>query len=108
MTEQTICRYVRIGKFVSSKIAGTHHDKTWRKSDRFKILLRWLHRSGNTLCLDFFQDYLTVGRTQPRLDTQQDWMLMNASEANNVTTLKFYRMRNTTDLQNDTAIPVRV
>ncbi|CAH3168922.1 unnamed protein product [Pocillopora meandrina] len=53
----------------------------------------------------YLQDYLTVGRTQPRLDTQQDWMLMNASEANNVTTLKFYRMRNTTDLQNDTAIP---
>ncbi|CAH3108261.1 unnamed protein product [Pocillopora meandrina] len=53
----------------------------------------------------YLQDYLTVGRTLPRLDTQQDWMLMNASEANNVTTLKFYRMRNTTDLQNDTAIP---
>ncbi|XP_022802400.1 uncharacterized protein LOC111339933 [Stylophora pistillata] len=56
----------------------------------------------------YFQDYLTVGHVQPRLDTQQDWMLMNASEENNVTTLKFYRMRNTTDLQNDTAIPVRV
>ncbi|PFX12052.1 DBH-like monooxygenase protein 2-like, partial [Stylophora pistillata] len=53
----------------------------------------------------YFQDYLTVGRMQPRLDTQQDWMLMNANEENNVTTLKFYRMRNTTDLQNDTAIP---
>ncbi|XP_022777654.1 uncharacterized protein LOC111319088, partial [Stylophora pistillata] len=53
----------------------------------------------------YFQDYLTVGHVQPRLDTQQDWMLMNASEENNVTTLKFYRMRNTTDLQNDTAIP---
>ncbi|PFX11894.1 DBH-like monooxygenase protein 1 [Stylophora pistillata] len=56
----------------------------------------------------YFQDYLTVGHVQPRLDTQQDWMLMNASEENNVTTLKFYRMRNTTDLQNDTAIPHKV
>ena len=35
-------------------------------------------------------------------------MLMNATEENNITTIKFYRMRNTTDLQNDTAIPVRL
>ena len=34
-------------------------------------------------------------------------MLLNASEENSVTTLKFYRKRNTTDQQNDTAIPVK-
>lgn len=54
----------------------------------------------------FLQDYLTIGRQRPQLDTQHDWMLVNSSEENGVTTLKFYRKRNTTDQQNDTAIPV--
>ena len=54
-----------------------------------------------------FQDYYTIRAITPILDTQQDWMLLNASEENSVTTLKFYRKRNTTDQQNDTAIPVK-
>ena len=59
----------------------------------------------NSLFL-LFQDYYTIGRTSPLLDNQQDWMLLNSSEENGVTTLKFYRERNTTDQGNDTAIPV--
>lgn len=59
----------------------------------------------NSLFL-LFQDYYTIGRTLPPLDNQQDWMLLNSSEENGVTTLKFYRERNTTDQGNDTAIPV--
>ncbi|KAL9982002.1 hypothetical protein ACROYT_G010781 [Oculina patagonica] len=55
---------------------------------------------------EYLQDYLTIGRERPRLDTQQDWMPLNISEENGVTTLKFFRKRNTTDQQNDTAIPV--
>ena len=34
-------------------------------------------------------------------------MLLNSSEENSVTSLKFSRKRNTTDQQNDTAIPVK-
>ena len=42
---------------------------------------------------------------KPQLDTQQDWMRSYAKEENGVTTLRFYRKRNTSD-QNDTAIQV--
>ena len=56
----------------------------------------------------FFQDYLTIALTTPELDTQQDWVLTYSKEENGKTSLKFYRERNTTDQQNDTAVPVRV
>ena len=69
------------------------------------------------------QDYLTVGvnvvtpfpaddsqllisGNEPELDIQQDWNLSYAKEENGVTTLRFYRRRNTTDQQNDIAIEV--
>lgn len=65
----------------------------------------------NTLWYKFpfllFQDYFTIGRQTPPLDAQQDWMLLSSSEENSVTTLKFYRKRNTTDQQDDVAIPVK-
>ena len=54
-----------------------------------------------------FQDYYTNGTIAPLLDDQRDWMLLNASEENNVTTLKFSRKRNTRDQEHDTAIPVK-
>ena len=41
----------------------------------------------------------------PPLDAQQDWNLVDSSEQNGVTTLKFYRQRNTSDA-NDVAIEV--
>ena len=41
----------------------------------------------------------------PPLDAQQDWNLVDSSEQNGVTTLKFYRQRDTSDA-NDIAIEV--
>ena len=55
----------------------------------------------------FNQDYLTIGNTSPRQDSQQDWKLTNATEENGVTTLKFYRKRDTNDQQNDVAVQVK-
>ena len=40
------------------------------------------------------------------LDTQQDWMLLNSSEENGVTRLKFNRKLNTTDQEGDVVIQV--
>ena len=42
----------------------------------------------------------------PPQDAQQDWMLSYFSEEQNVTTLKFYRKRDTNDTANDIAIQV--
>jgi len=47
-----------------------------------------------------------VGRRLPQLDLQQDWMLTYFREENNVTTLRFYRQRDTNDSANDTVIQV--
>ncbi|XP_073246020.1 uncharacterized protein [Porites lutea] len=52
----------------------------------------------------YLWDYLTVGRRLPQLDLQQDWMLTYFREENNVTTLRFYRQRDTNDSANDTVI----
>ena len=47
-----------------------------------------------------------MGRRQPRLDLQQDWMLTYFREENSVTTLRFYRQRDTNDSRNDIVIQV--
>ena len=47
-----------------------------------------------------------MGRRLPQLDLQQDWMLTYFREENNVTTLRFYRQRDTNDSANDTVIQV--
>ena len=47
-----------------------------------------------------------MGRRQPQLDLQQDWMLTYFREENSVTTLRFYRQRDTNDSANDTVIQV--
>ena len=47
-----------------------------------------------------------MGRRLPQLDLQQDWMLSYSREENNVTTLRFYRQRDTNDSANDTVIQV--
>ena len=49
-----------------------------------------------------------MGQTQPQLDLQQDWMLSYSREENGVTTLGFYRQRDTNDAVNDTAIQVKM
>ena len=57
------------------------------------------------MCTLFLQDYFTNGFKAPPEDSQQDWMLTNSEEQNGVTTLKFYRARDTGDA-NDVAIEV--
>ncbi|KAL9970134.1 hypothetical protein ACROYT_G022461 [Oculina patagonica] len=52
----------------------------------------------------YLKDYLTIGRQQPQLDSQQDWVLTYSREENGVTTLQFYRQRDTNDSVNDIAI----
>ena len=52
------------------------------------------------------QDYWTIGQQKPRLDPQQDWMLTYSREENGVTTLGFYRRRDTNDSANDIRIQV--
>ena len=47
-----------------------------------------------------------MGRRLPQLDLQQDWMLTYFREENNVSTLRFYRQRDTNDSANDTVIQV--
>ena len=47
-----------------------------------------------------------MGRRLPQLDLQQDWILTYSREENNVTTLRFYRQRDTNDSANDTVIQV--
>ena len=53
----------------------------------------------------FHQDYFTNGYNASTLDSQQDWVLINSSEQDGVTTLKFYRKRNTID-EHDVIIEV--
>lgn len=55
-----------------------------------------------------FKDYLTIGRMRPQLDSQQDWTLSYSREENGVTTLRFYRKRDTGDAVNDTVIQVEL
>ncbi|XP_078343057.1 uncharacterized protein LOC144628816 [Oculina patagonica] len=52
----------------------------------------------------YLRDYLTIGRQQPQLDAQQDWVLTYSREENGVTTLQFYRQRDTNDFLNDIVI----
>lgn len=47
-----------------------------------------------------------MGRRLPQLDMQQDWMLTYFREENSVTTLRFYRQRDTNDSPNDIVIQV--
>ncbi|XP_078342844.1 uncharacterized protein LOC144628599 [Oculina patagonica] len=54
----------------------------------------------------YMKDYLTIGIAALELDTQQDWVLTYSKEDNGTTTLKFFRDRNTTDRENDTAVPL--
>ena len=47
-----------------------------------------------------------MGQRLPQIDLQQDWMLTYFREENDVTTLRFYRQRDTNDSANDTVIQV--
>ena len=60
---------------------------------------------------DFIQGDEMVKRSifsgeNEELDVQQDWMLLNSSEENGVTMLRFNRKLNTTDQDKDIVIQV--
>lgn len=54
--------------------------------------------------MKYLTDYFTNGTRAPPQDAQQDWILSYFSKEENVTTLKFYRKRDTNDTANDIAI----
>lgn len=61
--------------------------------------------------VDFIQEDGIVKRSifsgeNEELDVQQDWMLLNSSEENGVTMLRFNRKLNTTDQDKDIVIQV--
>ena len=56
---------------------------------------------------DYFTDGFPSGGVGPPLDSEQNWHLTNSTEQNGLTTLKFYRKRNTTDAK-DIAIEVNI
>lgn len=60
--------------------------------------------SGTNNGTRYLKDYFTSSFAAPPQDAQQDWMLSYFSEEQNVTTLKFYRKRDTNDTANDIAI----
>ncbi|XP_067033519.1 mucin-12-like isoform X1 [Acropora muricata] len=60
--------------------------------------------SGTNNGTKYLKDYFTSNFAAPPQDAQQDWMLSYFSEEQNVTTLKFYRKRDTNDTANDIAI----
>ncbi|XP_067033523.1 uncharacterized protein [Acropora muricata] len=60
--------------------------------------------SGTNNGTKYLKDYFTSSFVAPPQDAQQDWMLSYFSEEQNVTTLKFYRKRDTNDTANDIAI----
>ena len=59
------------------------------------------------LSISLRQDYFTNGTEQPPEDPQQDLILSYSREENGVTTLRFYRKRDTNDTQNDVVIQVK-
>ncbi|KAK2574431.1 DBH-like monooxygenase protein 1 [Acropora cervicornis] len=60
--------------------------------------------SGTNNGTKYLKDYFASSFAAPPQDAQQDWMLSYFSEEQNVTTLKFYRKRDTNDTANDIAI----
>ncbi|XP_015760327.1 PREDICTED: uncharacterized protein LOC107339531 isoform X2 [Acropora digitifera] len=60
--------------------------------------------SGTNNGTKYLKDYFTRSFAAPPQDAQQDWMISYFSEEQNMTTLKFYRKRDTNDTANDIAI----
>lgn len=48
------------------------------------------------MCI-YLQDYTSYDASTPRLDAQQDWNLLNATEADGITYVKFSRRLSTGD-----------
>ena len=54
----------------------------------------------------FFKDYMTDGHMAPEADQQQDWQVTNITENEGVTSIEFYRKKNTSDPKGDNVIGV--
>ena len=52
------------------------------------------------------QDCLTDGHKRPAWDASQDWHVTNLTENDGMTTMEFYRLRNTNDAEGDNVIDV--
>lgn len=52
------------------------------------------------------QDCLTDGHKRPAWDASQDWHVTNLTENDGMTTMEFYRLRNTNDVEGDNFIDV--
>ena len=52
------------------------------------------------------QDCLTDGHKRPKCDESQDWHVTNLTENDGMTTMEFYRLRNTNDAEGDNVIDV--
>ena len=52
------------------------------------------------------QDCLTDGHRRPAWDARQDWHVTNLTENDGITTMEFYRLRNTEDAEGDNVIDV--
>ena len=52
------------------------------------------------------QDCLTDGHKRPVWDASQDWHVTNLTENGGITTMEFYRLRNTNDAEGDNVIDV--
>ena len=52
------------------------------------------------------QDCLTDGHKRPKCDESQDWHVTKLTENDGMTTMEFYRLRNTTDAEGDNFIDV--
>ena len=52
------------------------------------------------------QDCLTDGHKRPKCDESQDWHVTKLTENDGMTTMEFYRLRDTTDAEGDNFIDV--
>ena len=52
------------------------------------------------------KDYLTNGHVPPAEDEKQNWIVTNIAESDGVTTMEFYRKKDTGDVAGDNIIGV--
>ncbi|XP_029203462.2 DBH-like monooxygenase protein 2 homolog [Acropora millepora] len=53
---------------------------------------------------NYFKDCLTDGYKRPKCDESQDWHVTSLTENDGMTTMEFYRLRNTSDAEGDNVI----
>ena len=64
------------------------------------IAIGWVTKDGKSILKDTYAN----SRSTPKIDPKQDWILLEAREIKNYTTLKIKRKLNTCDKENDLEI----